>query len=261
VRKPYEIRLPMGERSRLDEEMATSVPDEPRLLEAFSIIDHTPEMDETIAKLRDLLVVDHLVYHSSKMGASPSADPYIRLTYPASWIKRYLQMGYVDIDPVVREGFLRTLPFDWSELKIQTAAEMAFLTDALAHGVGPHGLSVPVQSKHGHRALFSVSFSRSENEWIEFVRTTQPTLIQIANRLHRRVISEVFGEDRPHLTTRELECLRWIALGKDTSDIAVILSISPHTARDYLKSARFKLDAVTSAQAVSKAVKLGLLTL
>ena len=239
--------------------MAPSVPDEPRLLEAFSIIDHTPEMDETISKLRDLLAVDHLVYHSSKMGASPSADPYIRLTYPASWIKRYLQMGYVDIDPVLREGFLRTLPFDWSELKIQNAVEGAFLVDALAHGVGPHGLSIPVQSKHGHRALFSVSFSRSEQEWADFRKTTQPTLIEIANRVHRRVIREIFAEDRPHLTMRELECLRWIARGKDTSEMAVILNISPHTARYYLKSARYKLDCVTSAQAVSKAVKLGLL--
>jgi DNA-binding CsgD family transcriptional regulator len=195
------------------------------------------------------------------MGVSPSADPYIRLTYPASWIKRYLQMGYVDIDPVVHEGFLRALPFDWNELKIQTAEEAAFLADALAHGVGPHGLSIPVQSKHGHRALFSISFSRSKREWLDFVSTSKPTLIQIAHRVHRRVISEVFGDDRPHLTTRELECLRWIALGKDTSDIAVILSISSHTARDYLKSARFKLDCVTSAQAVSKATKLGLLTI
>ena len=251
----------MGERRRLDEDMATSMPDEERLLEAFSIIDNTPDMEETITKLRDLLNVDHLVYHSSKLGASPSADPYLRLTYPASWIKRYLQMGYVDIDPVIREGFLRTLPFDWSELKIQGAAEISFLTDALAHGVGPYGLSIPVQSKHGHRALFSISFSRSEKEWMDFVKTTLPTLIQIANRVHRRVIGEVFGEDRPHLTTRELECLRWIARGKDTSDIAIILNISAHTARDYLKSARYKLDSVTSAQAVSKAVKLGLLIL
>jgi DNA-binding CsgD family transcriptional regulator len=94
---------------------------------------------------------------------------------------------------------------------------------------------------------------------MNFVKSALPTLIQIGNRLHRRVISEVFGEDRPHLTTRELECLRWIARGKDSSEIAVILSISPHTARYYLKSARFKLDCVTSAQAVSKAVKLGLL--
>jgi DNA-binding CsgD family transcriptional regulator len=249
----------MEERSRLDEDMATRVPDEQRLLEAYSIIENTPEMEATITKLRDLLNIDHLVYHSSKLGASPSVDPYIRLTYPASWIKRYLQMGYVDIDPVVREGFLRTLPFDWRELKIQSAAEASFLADALAHGVGPRGFSIPVQSKHGHRALFSISFSRSEKEWMNFLKSTQPTLIQIANRVHRRVIDEVLGDDRPHLTTRELECLRWIARGKDTSEIAVILNISPHTARYYLKSARYKLDSVTSAQAVSKAVKLGLL--
>src|SRR5271163_4019666 len=206
--------------------MATDGPDQALLLKAFSIIDDTPEMDETILKLRDLLNVDHLVYYSSKMGASPSADPYVRTTYPASWIKRYLQMGYVDIDPVMREGFLRSLPFDWSELKITSAAEAAFLSDALAHGVGPHGLSIPVVSKHGHRALFSVSFSRSEQEWKDFKRTSQLAVVQIANRVHRRVISEIFGEGRPHLNARELECLRWIGLGKDTTEIAVILDIS-----------------------------------
>jgi DNA-binding CsgD family transcriptional regulator len=243
----------------MDEDMPTEVPDEQKLLQAYSIIEDTPELEATITKLRDLLNIDHLVYHSSKLGASPSVDPYIRLTYPASWIKRYLQMGYVDVDPVVREGFLRTLPFDWSELKIQSAAEASFLADALAHGVGPRGFSIPVRSKNGHRALFSISSSRSENEWVSFLRSTQPTLIQIANRVHRRVIDEVLGDDRPHLTTRELECLRWVARGKDTSEIAIILNISPHTARYYLKSARYKLDSVTSAQAVSKAVKLGIL--
>ena len=71
---------------------------------------------------------------------------------------------------------------------------------------------------------------------------------------------ELFGEDRPRLTPRELECLRWIALGKDTTEIATILSISmPYTTRDYVKSVHYKLDCVTSAQAVTKAVKLGLL--
>ena len=269
----------MVERRRLDEDMATSVPDDERRQDAFSIIDNTPEMEATIVKLRDLLNIDHLVYYSSKVGVSPfaldqafehgiehlvgrqPADPYIRLTYPASWMNRYLQMGYVHIDPVVREGFLRTLPFDWSELKIQSAAEASFLADALAHGIGPHGLCIPVQSKHGHRALLSISFSRSEKEWMNFIKTTQPTLIQIANRIHRRVVSEVFGEDRPHLAMRELECLSWVARGKEATDIAIILNISSHTARDYLKSARYKLDCVTSAQAVSKAVKLRLLIL
>lgn len=232
------------------------------LLEAFSIVDdHQTDMDTVIANLRDLLNVDHIVYHSSKLGTSPSVDPYIRLTYPADWIKRYLQMGYVDVDPVLREGFQRTMPFEWSELTIDIEKEGAFLADALAHGVGPYGLSIPVIGRRGHRGLFTVSSSGSEREWVEFRETRFSALIEIANKVHRRVIAEVFGEDHLHLTDRELECLRWTALGKDTGDIASILNISVHTTRDYLKSVRYKLDCVTSAQAVSKAVKMGLLKL
>ena len=192
---------PFTQRRQIGEHMVISFPEEERRLEAFSIVADTTEMEETITRLRDLLKIAHLVYHSSKLGASPSADPYIRLTYPASWVKQYLQMGYIDVDPVVREGFLRTLPFDWSELKIQSAAEVSFLTDALRHGVGPYGLSIPIRSKHGHRGLFSISFSRSETEWVKFRENTLSLLIQIANRVHQRVVSEVFGEDRPHLHT------------------------------------------------------------
>jgi LuxR family transcriptional regulator, quorum-sensing system regulator CinR len=244
--------------------MTVSRPDEKILIEAFSIIDETPNIDGVVSKLRDLLRVDHIVYHSSKLGASPSDPqhgPYIRLTYPAPWIVRYLQKGYADVDPVLREAFRRTIPFEWSELTLGGEAEALFLADAVSHGVGPHGFSIPVLSKRGHRGHFGVSSSRSEQEWSTFIQTTRTTLIEIANRLHRRIIAEVFGEGGPHLTARELECLRWVALGKSTGEIAAILKISPHTARGYLKSVHHKLDCVTSAQAVSKAIQLGLLAL
>jgi DNA-binding CsgD family transcriptional regulator len=241
--------------------MAAELPDEKWLTEAYAIIEKKAEIQTVVTELRDFLKIDHLVYYTSKLGGSPSADPYIRLTYPASWLARYLGRGYADVDPVLREGFRRTLPFDWRELEGSGAAEAAFLADAAAHGVGPHGYSIPVSTKHGHRGLLALSFSGSEEEWRKFLAITQPSLIQIANRLHRRVVVDLFGEDRPHLTPRELECLRWIALGKDTTEIATILHISPHTTRDYLKSVHYKLDCVTSAQAVTKAVKLGLLIL
>jgi DNA-binding CsgD family transcriptional regulator len=226
---------------------------------AFSIVEESPEIEAAVHGLRDLLAIDHLVYHSSKLGVSPSVEPYIQLTYPPTWIKRYLERGYVYSDPVLREGFLRLLPFEWSELSITTQEEMVLLADAVAHGVGPHGLSIPLRSKQGHRGLFSISHSGSLEYWTRFRTANLGLLVEIGNRLHRRVIAEVFGEDKPHLTQRELECLRWVALGKDAPDIAMILQLSPHTTRDYLKSARFKLDSVTSAQAVAKAVKLGLL--
>jgi LuxR family transcriptional regulator, quorum-sensing system regulator CinR len=238
---------------------ATELRDEKWLAEAYSIVEKRAEIQTIVAELRDFLRIDHLVYFTSKHGGSPSIDPYIRLTYPAAWLARYLGMGYGDVDPILREGFLRTLPFEWRELDISGGAEAAFLTDAAAHGVGPYGYSIPVFTKHGHRGLLTVSSSGSEGEWIKFLATTRLGLVQIANRLHRRVVGDLFGEDRPHLTPRELECLRWVALGKGATEIAAILQISPHTARDYLKSVHYKMDCVTSAQAVTKAVKLGLL--
>jgi DNA-binding CsgD family transcriptional regulator len=241
--------------------MAGELRDEKWLTEAYSIIERKTEIQTVVTELRDFLNIDHLVYYTSKFGGSPSTDPYIRLTYPASWLARYLGMGYADVDPILREGFRRALPFEWRELEAGDAGEAAFLADAAAHGVGPHGYSIPVSTKHGHRGLFAVSFSRSAEEWAEFLAITQSALIHIANRLHGRVVLELFGEDRPRLTPRELECLRWIALGKDTTAIATILSISPHTTRDYVKSVHYKLDCVTSAQAVTKAVKLGLLVI
>jgi hypothetical protein len=144
-----------------------------------------------INKLRDVLNVDHVVYSLAR----PPAGLYIHLTYPASWIKRYINMGYADVDPISREGSQRTLPFSWNELTIQSEAKASSLKDALSHGIGPYGFSIPLLTKHGHRALFSISFSRSEQEWTNFLATTRSALIQIANRLHRRVVVEVFGED------------------------------------------------------------------
>ena len=63
----------------------------------------------------------------------------------------------------------------------------------------------------------------------------------------------------PHLTARELETLRLIARGKSVRQIAALLGISPHTVRAYAKGVHRKLECGTSAQAVGKAIELGLI--
>ena len=52
---------------------------------------------------------------------------------------------------------------------------------------------------------------------------------------------------------------QWTAEGKVHTEIAIILNLSEHTVRGYLKDARIKLDSVSLAQAVSKAASLGLI--
>jgi LuxR family quorum sensing-dependent transcriptional regulator len=58
------------------------------------------------------------------------------------------------------------------------------------------------------------------------------------------------------LTGRELECLRWTALGKTDAEIGTILSISARTARFHIENAKRKLGVSTRIQAVAEALKL-----
>lgn len=61
------------------------------------------------------------------------------------------------------------------------------------------------------------------------------------------------------LSKREVECLRWAAIGKTDNDISAILSLSHATVRYHVQRAAEKLNAVNRSQAVFKAGQLGFL--
>lgn len=61
------------------------------------------------------------------------------------------------------------------------------------------------------------------------------------------------------LSKREVECLRWAALGKTDYEISLILARSCATIRFHTHNAAIKLDAVNRSQTVFKAAQLGYL--
>lgn len=61
------------------------------------------------------------------------------------------------------------------------------------------------------------------------------------------------------LSKREIECLRWAAVGKTDNEIATILSRSCATIRFHIHNAAVKLNAVNRSQTVFKAGQLGYL--
>ena len=82
--------------------------------------------------------VDFATYHLALTIVDIVDTPYVRTTYSDAWVSRYLLRDYVKIDPVLREGLVRQLPFDWREVDIPPAAS-EFLLDAQDHGVGANG--------------------------------------------------------------------------------------------------------------------------
>lgn len=63
------------------------------------------------------------------------------------------------------------------------------------------------------------------------------------------------------LSKREVECLRWAAIGKTDLEISMIMSRSRATVRFHIHNASVKLDAVNRSQTVFKAAQLGYIAL
>lgn len=61
------------------------------------------------------------------------------------------------------------------------------------------------------------------------------------------------------LTARELECLKYLALGKTREEVRIIMGISFETVRSFVRSIQSKLDSPNTAGAVSRAYELGIL--
>lgn len=61
------------------------------------------------------------------------------------------------------------------------------------------------------------------------------------------------------LSKREVECLRWAAIGKTDKEVGMIISLSHATVRYHIHRAGEKLDSVNRAQTIFKAGQLGYL--
>jgi LuxR family quorum sensing-dependent transcriptional regulator len=59
------------------------------------------------------------------------------------------------------------------------------------------------------------------------------------------------------LTPREREVLQWIAVGKTSWEIGVMLGISEQAINKIISGTMIKLDAVTRTQAVVTAIRCG----
>lgn len=230
-----------------------------RLQETFLEIDAAETVAAALETFQQAYRTEFVTYHLAQTIADVVDAPYVRTTYPDAWVSRYLLRGYVKVDPILREGLVRQLPFDWSDVEIPPTA-YDFLLDAREHGIGESGYSIPIVTKT-RRALLSLNSTKPWDEWKTIVSQFRDEWIELAFLIHRKAVFELHGEDDPvpQLAAREIECLHWTALGKDSKDIATILKLSEHTTQAYLKSARFKLGGATISAAIAKAIQLRLI--
>jgi DNA-binding CsgD family transcriptional regulator len=182
-------------------------------------------------------------------------------TFPKEWQARYFLKQYAKIDPVVRVGQRATTPFDWATLSRDDPAVESFFADAVRHGVGRNGVSIPVRSQKKSISLVSFSSDLSTEEWEAFVAAN------MANLQHLAVLIEAAESVDPgklskgpvRLSQREEQCLVWAARGKTHQEVGEILDLTPGSVKTHLDSVRRKLECKNLTHAVGVAVAAGII--
>lgn len=231
------------------------------LSQVLEDLENTSTLDElgiVAVRIRDKLKTDHIVYH----WVDGAGDQYGYTTYPDAWADRYRERNYHRIDPVILGCFQRFHPVDWKSLDWSSKVAKAFLQDALEHGVGNQGYSIPIRGPNGQFALFTVNHNCNDEVWEAFIATYGRELILLAHYFNRKALD--FEQDRrPEsargLSPREIDAMTLLALGYSRAQVAHSLSISEHTLRVYIESARSKLGALNTTHAIATALSRGLI--
>ena len=226
---------------------------------AFREINAAPDVESALHGLNKVYRIDFSTYHLAQTIADVVDIPFVRTTYPGPWVSRYLLRGYAKVDPILRDGIMRQLPFDWREIEIPATAR-DFLVDAAEHGVGASGYSIPIVDK-SRRALLSFNSHKRPPEWGVSIDRHRGEWLELAFLIHKKAVFELHGKHDPvpRLGPREKECLHWSALGKTNEQIAEILGLSEHTIQRYLTTARTKLGAASTTSATALAIQLRLI--
>ncbi len=218
------------------------------------------ELNDHVVALRDALDVEHVVYHS----VNSTGEQYAALTYSPEWVQHYLEKDYARIDPVVQACYRRFHPIDWKRLDWSGKNARNFMGEAVDNGIGNQGFSVPIRGPSGQFALFTVSGNASDEKWASYTQKHTRNLLLVSHFVNQKALELERGTDQVkavNLSPRETDALTMLAMGYNRAQAADSLSISEHTLRVYIESARFKLTAMNTTHAVARALSHGLLVI
>ena len=218
-----DLKMELGENhvkrtgySRSMEPRISRVPPYHQVVEKIASVNPDDDVTEEILRLiAESYGMSHVAYLGLHLPMKEQKLPLVQVTYPESWVDRYVEKGYVKVDPVINTAMKSLLPTDWASLKSESKLVKQLFGEAREFGVGAQGLTFPIRGAHGERALFSIVGNFSDREWAAFKRENLPHFNVLAFHVHDLVIKKIGAPvQEVKLSPRECECLKWAAQEK-----------------------------------------------
>jgi LuxR family transcriptional regulator, quorum-sensing system regulator LasR len=203
---------------------------------------------------------DCAIFALSARDNLPFSDAFYKCNHSMVWRRIYEQKRYVHIDPIVRYCRSQVSPLIWGKEDFASPEEQLLYEQACGFGLR-WGVALPIHGpKHEVGMLCFASSSKSDEERRNVV-SILPELGLLRDIVYETGLQHARQNASaviPKLTPREIECLRWMTLGKSTWEISMILRCSPSTANYHIMNIRNKMGVHSRNLAVVKAIVLGL---
>ena len=200
-----------------------------------------------------ITIIDHGLGKSEFINVDNTPEAF-NDTYSSATLQRQ--------DPVMQHCRRQTVPIIWDQ------------DTYLAHGAGDlwdqqagfgyrTGIAMALHMPEGRHFLLGVDRDQAlpsdVDELQRIVADLQLFAVHAQEAALRLLVPTSMQPERPALTPRELEALRWTMEGKTAWEVGRVLGISERTAVLHINNATHKLGCVSKHQAVLKALRLGLI--
>lgn len=182
----------------------------------------------------------------------------VAASFPHDLTARYFRENWQEFDPLAEAAMHRDTTFCWSEIEHTTrlTPEHERFFEMLRGAGLVDGVAAPVFGRYGDIGCFLLSYP---HRTFDLTGADMGEIQLVCQFMHLRHSHLIRDERIPKLSRREREVARWIALGKSNTEIATILSVSPHTIDTIVRRYFLKLGVNNRVEAALKSVSLRLI--
>ncbi|QBH97667.1 LuxR family transcriptional regulator [Limnobaculum zhutongyuii] len=207
--------------------------------------------------------ISHYCYFLLPKYAQTS--PIILSNYPEEWLSCYIAAELYLFDPVVVYAKQTILPFAWSDILApgKSTASSSMDTFVSRYNIFD-GFTFTLRDANNRLALLSFCNINREDNFQDNIQKNLADIQLLLIKTHDKV-NKIINENQliesegSILSSRELEILQWVSMGKTYIESAIILGIRERTIKFHMKNIVNKLNVSNARHAIKKAIELNLL--
>lgn len=181
---------------------------------------------------------------------------------PADYAEPYTDPASYRRDPVMQHCKRASVPIIWDQDTYVERGAADLWEQQATYGYRT-GIAMALHLPEGRHFVLGVDRDQAlpadPEELQRLVADLQLFAVHAQDAAMRLLVPTPLQPERPALTPRELEALRWTMDGKTAWEVGALMGISERTAVMHVTNAMHKLGCVNKHQAVLKALRLGLI--